>query len=61
MKHIIWKLFICLLLVTTNVMADSVDRLMRLANRYFEPLPDVMPGSENDTPQLVALGKKTIL
>ena len=58
MKHIIWKYFICLLLLTTNVMADNTDRLMRLANRYFEPLPGVMPGSENDTPQLVALGKK---
>jgi len=25
---------------------------------FFKPLPDKMPGSENDTPELVALGKK---
>jgi len=44
--------------VATNVVADNSDRLIRLANRYFEPLPNVMPGAENDTPQRIALGKK---
>ena len=58
MKHNIWVLIAVLLLVTTNVIADSTNKLMRLANRYFAPLPDAMPGSENDTPQRIALGKK---
>jgi len=58
MKHIIGILTTLLLLVTTEVIAVNSDRLMRQANRYFAPLPDVMPGSENDTPERIALGKK---
>jgi len=58
MKHIIGILITFLLLATTEVIAANTDRLMRLANRYFSPLPDAMPGSENDTPERIALGKK---
>jgi cytochrome c peroxidase len=58
MKHIIRLLIPILLLATTEILAASTDRLMRLANRYFSPLPDAMPGSENDTPERIALGKK---
>ena len=32
--------------------------LISRANRFFEPLADAMPGSENDTPERIALGKK---
>jgi cytochrome c peroxidase len=58
MKHITWIVITSLLLATTNVFADDADRLISRANRYFSPLPDVMPGSENDTPDRIALGKK---
>jgi len=58
MKHIIGILIPFLLFVTTEVFAVKTERLIRQANRYFEPLPDVMPGSENDSPQRIALGKK---
>jgi cytochrome c peroxidase len=40
------------------VFADSPERILRKANRYFAPLPAAMPGSENDTPELIALGEK---
>ena len=33
-------------------------KIMESANRVFAQLPDVMPGSENDTPERIALGKK---
>ncbi|MDH3899481.1 MAG: c-type cytochrome [Gammaproteobacteria bacterium] len=58
MKHIIRIVITFLLLSTTTVSADDTDRLIRSANRYFSPLPDAMPGSENDTPERIALGKK---
>ena len=58
MKHIIGILIPFLLLSTTESVAANTDRLMRLANRYFSPLPDTMPGSENDSPERIALGKK---
>ena len=58
MKHYSWLLITFLLLVSTHVVADKSDRLMRSANRYFSALPDVMPGSENDTPERITLGKK---
>ena len=58
MKHIIWFVISSLLLTTTIVFADDTDRLIRRANRYFAPLPDAMPGSENDTQERIALGRK---
>jgi len=58
MKHTIWIVITFLLLATTTVFADDADLLIRRANRYFGPLPDTMPGAENDTPERVALGKK---
>ncbi|MEW8029217.1 MAG: cytochrome c peroxidase [Candidatus Thiodiazotropha sp.] len=47
-----------LFLFSTGVQADKTDRLIRKANRYFEPLPQTMPGSENDTPARIELGKQ---
>lgn len=58
MKHIVWIVITSLLMATTPILADDTDRLIRRANRYFSPLPDAMPGSENDTAQRIALGKQ---
>ena len=33
-------------------------RIMESAKKVFAKLPAVMPGSENDTPERIALGKK---
>ena len=57
-KNIIWLITTSLLLVTVNAFADDVDLLMSRANRFFSPLPETMPGSEDDTPERIALGKK---
>jgi cytochrome c peroxidase len=58
MKYINWALIAFLLLPTGGVFADGADLLMRRANRVFSPLPDAMPGSENDSAERIALGKK---
>lgn len=59
MKHIVWILIPILLVISVPaVSATDTERLIRRANRYFSPLPDVMPGAENDTPARIALGKK---
>ena len=58
MKCIIWVVISFLLLATTTVFADDTELLIRRANRYFSPLPVAMPGSEDDTPERIALGKK---
>jgi cytochrome c peroxidase len=57
-KNIFWLITTYLLLATANAFADDVDLLMSRANRFFSPLPETMPGSENDTPERIALGKK---
>ena len=38
--------------------AAEIRLLMSRANRFFSPLPETMPGSENDTAERIALGKK---
>ena len=58
MKHILWGVIFSLLPAPASVLADDTDLLMRRANRFFEPLPDSMPGAENDTAERIALGKK---
>ncbi len=58
MKNISYIITILLLTATTTVIADNTELLIRRANRIFSPLPDTMPGSEKDTPQRIALGKK---
>ena len=57
-KNIIWLLTASLLLVSVKTFADDADLLISRANRIFSPLPQTMPGSENDTPELIELGKK---
>lgn len=54
----------CLMLVfafAQAAAADSPERLLKKASRYFSPLPAAMPGAENDTPERVALGEKLFL
>lgn len=58
MKIISWIVTAFLLLATSIVSADETELLIRRANRIFSPLPDAMPGSEDDTPERIALGKK---
>ncbi|MFV9615740.1 MAG: cytochrome-c peroxidase [Gammaproteobacteria bacterium] len=57
-KNSIWLLATALLLVATETFANDVNLLMSRANRFFAPLPQTMPGSDNDTPERIALGKK---
>jgi len=57
MKQFTWVIITLLLLTTTRVFADDAELLIRRANRVFSPLPDAMPGSENDTSERIALGK----
>lgn len=58
MKNITYIIIASLLLATTTVFATDADALIRRANRYFSPLPDAMPGYENDSVDRIALGKK---
>lgn len=58
MKHIAWILIPIFFSAVPVVSAGDTDRLIRRANRYFSPLPEAMPGAENDTPARIALGKK---
>ena len=58
LKSTIWLIIFTLLNATAPVLADETDRLISRANRIFGPLPDAMPGSENDIPERIALGKK---
>ncbi len=37
---------------------QRVQQIPIIIRIYFKPLPDKMPGSENDTPELIALGRK---
>lgn len=37
---------------------SGVEQLPLAVRIYFRPLPDKMPGSENDTPEMASLGKK---
>ena len=38
--------------------ADEASDLLTKAKKVFAPLPEKMPGSENDTPGLIRLGRK---
>ena len=58
LKQLIWIIIASLLTPAVVVMADESGILINRANRYFGPLPDSMPGSENDTAERIALGEK---
>lgn len=55
-RLIIFLILSCFIILPVS--AASPERILRKANRYFEPLPATMPGAENDTPELIALGEK---
>jgi len=58
MKTVPWGVFTILIVLASNVFAGDVDLLMRRANRFFEPLPETMPGAQEDSAERVALGRK---
>jgi cytochrome c peroxidase len=59
MKHIVRGVILSLLAAASaSAFAADTELLMRRANRFFEPLPESMPGAENDTAERIALGKK---
>lgn len=58
MQPMLWIVISALLAVAPVALADDAERLIRRANRYFIPLPEAMPGAENDTPARIALGKQ---
>ena len=59
MKHHSISIVIPLLLLAAPVVFSSeTAKLIRSANHYFSPLAASMPGSENDTPERITLGKK---
>ena len=57
MRTVHWGVFAMLVVMASSVFADDVGLLMRRANRFFEPLPDAMPGAQDDTVERIALGK----
>jgi cytochrome c peroxidase len=58
MKVVPWGVFTILIVLASNVFADDVDLLMRRANRFFEPLQEVMPGAQDDSAERIALGRQ---
>jgi cytochrome c peroxidase len=38
--------------------AQRIEQIPLIVRIYFKPLPDKMPGSEKDTPEIIALGRK---
>jgi cytochrome c peroxidase len=58
-KFLIWSVVALLLSTTTDAaFAGDVDLLIKRANRFFEALPEAMPGAESDTPERIALGRQ---
>ena len=58
MRQVFGVVITLILLATGSVFAADTELLIQRANRFFSPLPDAMPGSENDTSERIALGKK---
>lgn len=58
--YLLISLFISALIISCGEKEESVDRLAMIekAKSVFGTLPAVMPGSENDTPEIIALGEK---
>ncbi len=56
-------LLISTVFISCGESKPKVDKLalMAKANAVFAQLPSTMPGSENDTPDRIALGKNYIL
>lgn len=58
MKSIRWNVLLLLLMASTATLAGDVELLIKRANRFFEALPEAMPGSEQDSEARIALGKE---
>ena len=52
--------FLIFLIMSCGEKEDAIDsnQVLTKAKNIFAVLPDKMPGSENDTPELISLGKK---
>ena len=57
-KIMLKVLFVILIFALPPAYADTADRLLRKAKRYFEPLPAIMPDAEHDSKAKIELGKK---
>lgn len=51
-------LFVALLCSSAVLAQEDASALRHRAQDFFKPLPDRMPGSESDTPEMVKLGEK---
>ncbi len=58
--YLILSSFFTLLIISCGEKEDAIDsnQVLSKAKNVFAVLPDKMPGSENDTPELISLGKK---
>ncbi|EAR21331.1 cytochrome-c peroxidase [Nitrococcus mobilis] len=53
-----WILLATVALSTTGALAADAASLRNQAKAVFDTLPETMPGAEQDTPALIALGKR---
>jgi cytochrome c peroxidase len=44
--------------IATVSLLDNVENIPVVIRIFFKPLPDKMPGAENDTPAMIALGRR---
>jgi cytochrome c peroxidase len=44
--------------MTDAAFAGDIGLLIKRANRFFETLPEAMPGADNDTPERIELGRQ---
>lgn len=58
MKRLSCNLMVSVLVVCTPVHAVDSERLLARAERYFDPLPEIMQGAENDSAERIELGKQ---
>jgi len=58
--YLLLSTFLTLAIISCGEKEDVIDRnqVLTKAKNIFAVLPDKMPGSENDTPELINLGKK---
>lgn len=58
MKQMTYVLILLVVTLSQQALAADMSALQRKALRYFSPLPEQMPGTEKDTPAMVALGRQ---
>jgi cytochrome c peroxidase len=57
-KVILYCFLVAAWLTGAAAFAGEAELLLKRANRFFESLSDTMPGAENDTAELIALGRQ---